>query len=235
MFKNLKQFISHLFVKEIMKLIYLSSVLLFLFSCEKGNSHKGKEKLGFVSNEQKWKNEANRDVESLDFSIKVNKDDLERFSIELSPSFHESHRIIVNLLEDPKTLYVRQTSHILENYTPENLHQLNSIKLRDEQYKMMMDNRTIEFQIELNQSEIEKLRTLFKPLKQSSYKSKFVRQYDGMTTQIFLEEKDTLAIISTNRPSKYQKEFIQSVLQIAHNGAKDSISKKNMNSLMEYL
>lgn len=217
-----------------MKLIYLSIVLLFLFSCEKGNSHKGKEKFRFVSNEQKWKEEENRDVESLDLSIKVNEDDLERFSIELSPSFHESHRFIINLLENPKTLYVLQTSHILENYTPENFHQLDSLELREEQYKMMMDNRTTEFQIELNENEIEKLRTLFKPLKQSRYKGKFVRQYDGMITQIFIEEKDTLALISTNRPSEYQKEFLHSVLDIAEKGAKDSISKKNMKILKEY-
>jgi hypothetical protein len=213
---------------------YGTLILILCFYACKQESHSNTER-NPISENEKYLIEGKRDVDFIDPNIQVHSDDFERIGIELFPSFEEAVRIIIDFKEDNSELKFMQITQTLEHYLPENFHSMDSVTLVETQYKMMKENRSIDFHSEISEKEKQEILQNLVLFKQANYKSKFKQLNDGMTSYFFVAEKDTIIAVSTNSPSSHQKRLLETVFNITGNHAKDSITKRNIIDLRNYL
>jgi hypothetical protein len=216
-----------------MKFIFLALLFFGLVSCKKEPISKPEKNP--ILEKEKYQVEAERDVDSIDPSIQANSDDFKRIGFEIFPSFEEAVRILIDFNANTTELTFMQITQTLDHYLPENFHSMDSVTLVETQYKMMKENRSIDFHSEISEKEKQEILQNLVLFKQANYKSKFKQLNDGMTSYFFVLEKDTIIAVSTNSPSSHQKKLLETVLNITGNHAKDSITKRNIKVLIENL
>jgi len=222
-------------VKSFMRTaLLLSIVFCLVWSCE--NSNKDSEELSLenpISKEDKFLIEAGRDVESIDSSIVVNNDDFIRISMEIFPSFDEAHYIDLDFNNQEIAVYQKTQTNDL--YITSEYFELPNSEKEDYLYQRMKENKTKDFRFTAKKDEINELLDAIKPFKQSKYKVKSVQIFDGASFYMGIIEKDTIVYLGTNSPSSYQKNFLKKLFDTCQNHAKDSITKRNILRLKDYL
>jgi hypothetical protein len=216
-----------------MRVYTIIILILCIYAC-KQEPHSITERNPILENE-KYRIERERDVDSIDPNIQANLDDFEKIGIELFPSFEEAVRIIIDFKEDNSELRFMQITQTLDHYLPESFHSMDSVTLVETQYKMMKENISIDFHSEISEKEKQEILQNLVLFKQTDYKSKFKQQNDGMTSYFFVAEKDTIIAVSTNSPSTHQKKLLESIMKITEKYAQDSITKRNIINLKGYL
>ena len=204
------------------------------WSCKNSNKDSGELSLeNPISKKDKFLVEAERDVESIDTSIVVNPDDFIRIGMNIFPSFDEAHYIDLDFNNQEIAVYqITQTNDL---YITNEYFELPNSEKEDYLYQRMKENKTKDFRFTAKKDEINELLDAIKQFKQSKYKVKSVEIFDGSSFYMGIIEKDTIIYLGTNSPSSHQKKFLKKLFDICRNNAKDSITKRNISNLIEYL
>lgn len=215
--------------------LFVLLISIQIISCKNQNqsSVDSNETRVSTTKKDKFLVESQRDIESLDSTIEVNIDDFERIGMEIFPSFDEAHYIDLDFLK--REIGVYQKTQTNELYISGEYFELPNSEKEDYLYQKMKENKTKDFHFKVNQKEMNDLLNAIKLFKQAKYKVKSVQQYDGATFYMNVYEKDTIVFMGTNSPSSHQKKFLMKLFETVENHAEDSITKRNINRLKEYL
>lgn len=215
-----------------MKYALFFGLIFLVLSCKKDESPDYSIK-DSSTQKDKYLIEAKRDVESLDSTILVNSDDFIRIRLDMFPSFEEAHSIDLDF--NDKEVRFFQTTQNKSLYITNEYHKLPKNQKEEYLYNEMKLNESVNFDFRLNQKEIEELVNSLKYLKQSKYKTKMVEMFDGASFYMSINEKDTIVLMGTNSPSSHQRNFLNKLFEICQIHTNDSITRRNIERLKEYL
>jgi hypothetical protein len=217
-----------------MKFIFLVLLFFGLVSCKKESS----ESKNTSSNYMEYSNKKNkrwieneRDVETQDSSIQVDPTDLELIRIRIYPSFAQDHAITYTPKDRKLSFY--QISHKLNR--TEDYYKIPVEERENLLYQHMKKNSSQNFHQEITQKEEQLILKNWAEFKKTGYKFKNVESLDGAEFYTSIYERDTIVYVNTNSPSNHQTKLFKTLFDLCEKYAEDSITKRNINYLKEYL
>ena len=217
-----------------MKIPFIFSFLILtICACKKEESQFSDSNSVVVNSNKKSKFsvEAERDVESLDSSIKINHSDLQKIRVRIYPSFAQDHALTYNSGKREIAFFqISQTLNRTDDY----------YKIPEEEreyhlYKFMKKNSSKNFQAVITQEEEQLILKEWFQFKKANYQFKNVETLDGAEFFMSIYERDTIVYANTNSPSSHHEKLIKTLLYLSEKYTKDSITIRNIQSLKEYL
>ncbi|HLV23892.1 MAG TPA: hypothetical protein VKY36_03840 [Moheibacter sp.] len=217
-----------------MKKILFVLLIITLINCKDRNlnsTENSSEIEEFTEKKDKFLVEAERDVESLDSTISIDFKKLQKIQVRIFPSFDQGHSISFDS-RDRKISFFQITQNL--NRT------VNYYKIPEEEreyhlYEFMKNNSSKNFQKEISQEEEQNILKDWATFKKANYQFKNIEQFDGAEFFTSIYEKDTILYVNTNSPSSHQTKLLKNLLDLCAKYAEDSITKRNISSLKEYL
>jgi dissimilatory sulfite reductase (desulfoviridin) alpha/beta subunit len=216
-----------------MKFCFSIFLLLLFISCkdEKQPSQDSSYYEDYSNKKNKRWIESERDVETQDSSIQVDPTDLELIRIRIYPSFAQDHAITYSTLDRKLSFYqISQKLNRTEDY----------YKIPEEEreyhlYQFMKKNSSKNFHQEITPKEEQIILKYWAEFKKAKYQFKNIEQMDGAEFYTSIYERDTIVYVNTNSPSNHQTKLLKTLFDLCEKYAQDSITKRNINDLKEYL
>lgn len=209
-----------------MKIFIFILIFCLLWNCDSPKTSGEPSLVKQISQHDKYLEEYERDVESIDRSVAFHRDDFERVMIQIFPSFAEGHSVFISL--NSKEIRFSQITQREDLYRDATYDSLSKEKRGDYLFQKMKQNKSENFSHKLSRSDVDQLIDELIPLKQAKYKSKMAETVDGTTLFIQIYEKDTIVAFGTNFPSSHLERLILKALEISEKYAQDSVTKANI-------
>lgn len=177
--------------------------------------------------------ESQREVNELETSIEVKDTDFQSVKLFMFPSFDEAHAINLDFID--KKVRFSQITQSLYNNMDDEAFKLDGKKREEYLFKRMISNKSKRIEFEIKPEEEKELISSLKFLKQAKYKFKNVEMFDGANFFMTVYENDTIVFLNTNAPSIHQTKLLKTLFELCDKYAEDSITKRNINRLKEYL
>ncbi|MBA5630448.1 hypothetical protein [Moheibacter lacus] len=210
-------------------LVLFVLIILSFANCREDKTTNSVEQLSYKKD--KYLVESQRDVESLDSLIEVENDDLERIRIRIFPSFEQGHSITYSTRDHKIGFYqITQTLNRTEDY-----YKIPEGKREYHLYEFMKKNSSQNFQHEIMKEEEKVILKHWEAFKKANYQFKNVEMMDGAEFFTSIYERDTIVYVNTNSPSTHQTKLLKTLFELCEKYTEDSITKRNISRLKEYL